>query len=269
MIRFAAKSETGNRNGPNEDAFGALPEKSLWFIADGMGGHGHGEVASAIVRDTFAASATAATLEPAIRASHEALLAAEREDPQLENMGSTIVAAALSGPMAHIAWVGDSRAYLLRGKKLRQLTTDHAYWQELVEREGMDEAEARNVPNARVLVRALGMQVSDVSSLSVSLRHNDYLLLCTDGLWNEVTEADITVLMSKAGSPEQAVESLVSQALANGGHDNVSAIVVLYEGRSSWDSRLENLPLRSLYPLFGGVLAALLLAALWYLWGNG
>jgi PPM family protein phosphatase len=219
------------------------------------------------VRDTFLASATADTLEPAIRASHEALLAAEREDPQLENMGSTIVAAAFSGSMCHIAWVGDSRAYLLRGKTLRQLTADHAYWRELVDQHGLDEASARSDPNADVLVRALGMQVSDVSSLRVPLHHGDRLLLCSDGLWHEVTDADITVLMTKAGSPEQAVESLVSQALANGGHDNVSVIVVLYAGRSNWASRWETLPLRGLYPLFAGVLAAALLATLWYLWG--
>lgn len=259
MVRFAAKSETGNRHGPNEDALGSVPEKSLWFIADGMGGHGHGNVASAIVRDTFSAAATADTLEPAIRASHEALLAAEREDPQLANMGSTIVAAALSGSVCHIAWVGDSRAYLLRNRKLQQLTTDHAYWQELIEQQGLDEAQARSAPNADVLVRALGMEVSNASSLSLPLRPNDRLLLCSDGLWSEVTDADICTLMTRAGSPEQAVESLVSQALANGGHDNVSVIVVLYEGRSGW---------RKFYPLFGGALAALILATLWYLWGR-
>ena len=267
MTQFAAKSETGNRNGPNEDAYGALPEKSLWFVADGMGGHGHGEVASAIVRDTFGANATADSLEPAIRASHEALLAAEQADPQLLNMGSTIVAASLSGTMCNIAWVGDSRAYLLRGKTLRQLTTDHAYWRELIDRDGLDEAQARAAPDANVLVRALGMQVSHASSLRVPLRHGDRLLLCSDGLWHEVSDADITTLILKSDTPEQAVEALVSQALANGGHDNVSVIVVLYEGASSWASRVPNLPWRSLYPLFGGVLAAMLIAMLWYIWG--
>jgi protein phosphatase len=169
--------------------------------------------------------------------------------------------------MCHIAWVGDSRAYLLRGNKLRQLTTDHAYWQELIQLQGMPEAEARQVANAGVLVRALGMQVADVSSLRLPLRDKDRLLLCSDGLWNEVTDADMTVLLSRAGSPDEAVEALISQALANGGHDNASVIVVVYEGRSSWASRLGDLPSRSWFPLLIGALAALLLAALLYLWG--
>jgi len=226
----AGLTNRGKVREKNEDSILTDPSGMLWAVADGMGGYGHGDVASDIVIDCLAAIPDDAAPEQALVAQLEQanrLVAERQSQPGMGRMGSTVVAMIVTGAVAHVAWAGDSRAYLLRAGRLRMLTRDHSVVQDLVDRGELTPEEAESHPESHIITRAVGgAAVLEVDSASVPLAVGDRLMLCSDGLTRCVYEQTIEQLLVAAATPELACQSLVREALDSGAPDNVSAIVV-------------------------------------------
>lgn len=262
MQRFGARTHPGRRAGANEDAIGWNVARGLWFVADGLGGHASGQVASGIARQMLTELAEDEELPQAVRRVHEAIVAAAGENEGRRGMGATLVAAQLGAGDGRILWVGDSRAYLWRGGELRALTKDHSFVEQLREHAGATETELRAHPQRNVVTQALGIGSPEPSLTEVALQTGDWILLCSDGLTDELTDEELAAVLRAASSPEEAAEALVSAALGKGGRDNVSAVVVQYEGPSSAAARA---PGGTLWlPILCGVLAAALLVLAWW-----
>ncbi|MAT92921.1 MAG: protein phosphatase [Halioglobus sp.] len=226
---FAADTHAGLVRNHNEDCFAAEADLGLWLVADGVGGHAGGEVASGIVRDTVRAQVAAgATLPEAILRSHEAVLAALTGGDDDRGMGSTVVALRTDGDDYELCWVGDSRAYLWNGQ-LRQLTEDHSRAGELLASNAITAAEANTHPERHVLTQSLGVSGSmslHPGRVTGTLKPGDHLLLCSDGLTDELSDSLIAHLLGDHDSPRSQVDALMSAALDAGGKDNVTVLVV-------------------------------------------
>ena len=146
-------------------------------------------------------------------------------------MASTVVSAEIHGRTCRIVWVGDSRAYLFREGTLRQITRDHSLIERLREQQDLTPAQIRADPDRHRVTQALGLESPKPSVAAVSLQPGDRVLLCSDGLTEELDDAAILRILDANPSPETAVPALITGALEHGGHDNVSAIVVSYDGR--------------------------------------
>ena len=209
---------------PEHDGYSSEPV--LVAVADGLGGHRDGEVASRIAMDSAVAAGGAPWFR--VRAANTAILDAVLQQPHLVGMGTTLTMAQLS-PAGSVALghVGDTRAYLLRAGKLTRLTVDHSYVQEEVDAGRLTEEEARQHPKRHHLTRALGFgQDLPVDVGSANLAVGDRLLLCSDGLTSMLTDDRIPAILGE-GPPSDAVWGLIEAANHAGGHDNVSAVVVL------------------------------------------
>ena len=215
----------------NEDSILTDPSGALWAVADGMGGHGNGDVASDIVIDCLARIPDGADPGPALVArlkeANDLVLQRQRA-PGMGRMGATVVAVLIGRAVAHVAWAGDSRAYLLRGGHLRPLTRDHSVVQEMVDRGELTPAEAESHPESHMVTRAVGGGAElEVDLVSVPLAVGDRLLLCSDGLTRCVYESTVETLLREAASPEEACQKLIREALDSGAPDNVSAIAIV------------------------------------------
>lgn len=236
MIEVSSASDIGHVRTSNEDSYGVF-SPSVYVVADGLGGHAAGEVASrmvvAAVRDmaNAAEAIDAATLQSAVLRANQQVLEASEENPSYEGMGSTATVLHIDeqARTAHYAHVGDSRLYLLRRGVFRQVSRDHSYVEELVSRGELSEAEAQHHPRKNLLLRAVGIEERlHVDGDSFSLENGDRLLLTTDGLTNMVSDEDLSVLLGDnrfAGVADRMVE----RALAEGGKDNITAIALAYE----------------------------------------
>jgi len=230
-IDFALGTHTGLMRELNEDSHLALPKLGLWVIADGMGGHEAGEVASGIaIREIARSIEQGMPLAEAIETAHRAIQVAALQGGGAADMGSTVVAAKLDGLRYEIAWVGDSRAYLWNGT-LHQLTTDHSYVQLLLNAGLITEGEIRGHPSRNIISQALGVGGIDkanvkVDLLSGELGENDTLLLCSDGLSGEVADEHIAAILSKTTDVQTIVDRLITAALEAGGKDNITVIVI-------------------------------------------
>ena len=267
MTTYAERTHPGRRSGDNEDATGANVSRHWYFVADGMGGQGNGRVASTIVKDTMQSNDAPENLLFAIHQSHLQILTTTQQNPELRHMGSTIVAIELKNKLGKVAWVGDSRAYLYRNKQLMRITRDHSYVEVLRMIQGLTEEQVRAHPEGNVITRGLGMEESAASMIELPLRTHDRFILCSDGLTDELSDADITKVLETASSPDDAAEKLVSHAVANGGRDNVSVVAVDYDGPSNHLYWLKNLRPAVIWPIIGGIVAASLVVAatLWWL----
>lgn len=214
----------------NEDSILTDPSGVLWAVADGMGGYGHGDVASDIVIDrlsqlseeTLAAQALCTRLMEANRA----ILARARE-PGMDQMGSTVVAAMIQNSIATIAWAGDCRAYLMRQGALRLLTRDHTVVQEMVEQGLLRDADREKHPESHVVTRAVGYDDDfEVETTAVPLVPGDRMMLCSDGLTACLSDQDIGGHMRVAATPDALCKALVVAALDGGAPDNVSVVSV-------------------------------------------
>ena len=216
MIEFGHLSHPGLRRFLNEDTYYGDSELGLWLVADGMGGHACGEMASALAREVLAAD------EDIIRASR-------RRNDSLP-MGTTVVAARVQGNAYEVAWVGDSRAYLWQGARLTQLSRDHSYVQDLVKQGALTSEQARAHPHRNIVTQALG--VTDPAHLDVAVQSGEFrpgtqLLLCSDGLTEETDDARIAAIIARHDcSAQECVDTLIAAALDGGGSDNVTAILV-------------------------------------------
>ena len=227
-------SDVGKVRAVNEDSV-TVTDK-VYAIADGMGGHAAGEVASRALIDTvnsfFAGRGELDEhiLAEAVTEANRKILAMVREEPQLNGMGTTATLLTLTNDRACWAHVGDSRLYLCRCGELKQITRDHSYVEELVAAGSITHEEARLHPRKNLLTRAVGVRPTvktDTGHLPVD--EHDIFLLCTDGLTNMVTDNDIRDILTAPTDADPARE-LVERALAAGGLDNVSAIVVITDG---------------------------------------
>ncbi len=234
MIEFGHLTHVGLRREHNEDTYYGDAQLGLWLVADGMGGHEFGEVASALARDTIVNKVReGANLTDAIRAADEEIMHQSQRRSEALPMGTTIVAARLNSTRFEIAWVGDSRIYLWDGE-LHQLSQDHSYVQELIEQGAITAEQARVHPHRNVITQALG--VTDPQALKVEVMRGDLqprmqLLLCSDGLTEEVDDAGIARILAKEDlSAQECVDQLVLEALNGGGSDNVTVIVLRNNG---------------------------------------
>ena len=228
--RYGSKTHTGNVRDHNEDTILADKEAGLWIVADGMGGHESGEVASAIACDVISKQlASGSGLSTAIQTSHHEILAAGQSGIGAVGMGTTVVALQVHGNDFDIAWVGDSRVYLWDGEQLRQVSKDHSLVQKLLDSGLLTPETARNHPDSNLIYQCLGtVELSDVQVDHISgqfLKHQK-ILLCSDGLSDEVEDDDIASIFAAGGSDQEICERLVQAALDNTGSDNVSVIVV-------------------------------------------
>jgi protein phosphatase len=263
--RFSGKTHPGRRGGANEDAIGWDEASSFWFVADGMGGHAAGDVAARVVKETLLGEALSLPLVDAIRKAHETVAATAKTNSAYDNMGSTVVATRIADKQAEIAWVGDSRAYLWRDGALSALTRDHSYLEVLRVQENLTDEQLRGHPNRNLVTQTLGIGAPEPSVAKLPLRRRDWLILCSDGLNDELEDREIAEILKAQADPEKATDALIDAALAKGGRDNVSAVVVEYDGPNavSVSSALSQ-KLRRHVPIIGGVAAATLVAVLWW-----
>jgi protein phosphatase len=237
-LAIGAATDTGNLRGQNEDAH--IAEQNLFAVADGMGGHNAGEVASAMAIEHLRGIAlggvsSAEAFAQVVRDLNSAIYASATSTTDQRGMGTTLTAAALLAPTDNvdqpsqivIANVGDSRTYLLRSGELRQMSVDHSYVQELVTEGLLTVDEARTHPRRNIVTRALGIdeQVS-VDTWTIPMFDGDRFMLCSDGLVDEVPLDEITELMREHSAPQHVAERLVTAAKRHGGRDNITVIVI-------------------------------------------
>ncbi len=227
---WAAGTHQGRVRTNNEDRLypstsGAASSTSLFAVADGMGGHVAGEIASSAAID--AAISTSGSVADRVKAANGAVFEEATEDRQLAGMGTTLTIAELDpAGTARIGHVGDSRAYLLRDGVLRQLTTDHTVVAEYLAAGKIRPEDVARHPQRSMLTRALGLTARvEVDALTEDLREGDRLLLCTDGLNAMIADEDIAARLA-GGTPDEAVWSLIEAANAAGGVDNITVVVV-------------------------------------------
>ena len=263
MTSIAGLTDPGHRAGENQDAIGWDAARSLAFVADGLGGHASGQVASGIVKQSLLDPVDTSNLGAAALRAHAAIVQAAEKEDHLHGMASTLVAAQIVSRVAQIVWVGDSRAYLWRGGAISRLTRDHSLVEELRELTPLSETQVRVHPQRNAVTNVLGAGTPVPSMAEIPLRKGDWILLCSDGLSGELRDEAIAVVLASALSPADAAERLIAAALAAGGHDNVSAVIVKYDGPSKRDLWLKlDEGAVGWLAVLGGVVLAVLLASL-------
>jgi protein phosphatase len=253
-MRFTYKAVTdvGRRRKGNEDSVLANAEQRLFVVADGMGGHAAGEVASRVAVDAInefvcltggdreitwpfeldaSISYDGNRLKTAVRHANQKVLDTTQESSEYEGMATTVVAALLEDTLVNLAHVGDSRVYLLRGETLRQLTSDHSWVNEQIQNGVISPDQARSHPLRNVVTRALGGRAElRVDMRSEKLEPGDVLLLCSDGLTTMMADDEIRERLLRAGADiERAAQDLVDGANEHGGEDNITVLLVRFE----------------------------------------
>ncbi|HEV7487134.1 MAG TPA: Stp1/IreP family PP2C-type Ser/Thr phosphatase [Thermoanaerobaculia bacterium] len=241
-------TDVGRQRQHNEDTFLVADEAQLFLVADGMGGHAAGEIASRIAVDSISEfivhtkeddgtwphaydehyTRTTNRLMAALRMANTRVLEAMRKDAKLRGMGTTVVACMADDGKISVAHVGDSRAYMIRGGKISRITNDHSWVYEQVQAGMLTEAEAEKHPLRNVITRALGGALAvNPDASEIESRPGDIYLLCSDGLTGMVPEEEILKLVTEnADDLEKACKELIDTANARGGLDNVTAILV-------------------------------------------
>ncbi len=236
ILSAAARSDVGLRRSANEDRCALAPELGLYLVADGMGGHTAGQVASALAVDATLEAlrrleSSEATLTEKLRycvaAANREIFAHAQAKPELRGMGTTLVALLAEAGRIGLAHVGDSRAYLIRNGRIRQLTDDHSLVAELVRRREISAHAAREHPHRHVLTRALGVRRAvepDLAELTPA--RGDVVVLCSDGLTGPVRDEEIARVIADLAELDSMCERLVELANARGGEDNTTVAVV-------------------------------------------
>jgi protein phosphatase len=235
-LTWCGLTDIGRVRDHNEDYFSCktLEESTLFIVADGMGGHDAGEVASRLAVETACKEVQDGAkggydpqklLEQAVQRANAEVI---REGlSKGSNMGTTLTLALMKQDRAYIASVGDSRTYWIENGSIRQITEDHSLVAKLVSSGKLTREESRNHPKANLLYRTIGSDENvKVDTFTVDLKRGDSLLLCTDGLWGEVTDEDIHRVCAAGKDLKAACEKLIQAANENGGKDNITAVVV-------------------------------------------
>jgi protein phosphatase len=240
----AGRSDVGKVRQGNEDSLFASEEKGVFVVADGMGGHVAGEVASQIVAETVGPGVCEAVdrglrgaelesrMLDLIEEANQAILKRADEEPDKRGMGTTLTLLALVPEGEYVIHqVGDSRGYLLRNGSLSQITRDHTVVQQQVDRGALTPEQAREHPLSHILTRALGTEPNvDADTYGSSYEPGDTFLLCSDGLSGMVPDDDLEQILKTSGDDLQvAADALIEAANAAGGMDNITAIIVRVE----------------------------------------
>jgi serine/threonine protein phosphatase PrpC len=248
-IRYAAKTDVGMKRTHNEDYFSLIEDEQLFLVADGMGGHASGEVASKMAAETISEfyqrtredeevtwpykmdrslSYVENRLVCAIKLANLRIFETSCRDIRYKGMGTTICSTLVVGDKVYVGHVGDSRVYRIRDGQIHLLTRDHSLLEDYKEaKPDMTEEEERNFPHKNVITRALGMRETvQVDIRAHQIRSGDVYLLCSDGLSGMVVDDQILQITSNAKSLERAVAELVDAANRNGGTDNVTTLML-------------------------------------------
>ncbi len=233
-LSSAAGTHVGLIRPQNEDSH--LCAHPLYAVADGLGGHAAGEVASALmverlgeisIDDAATPDAAQRELAEAVRDANRRIHQSATDDPAHAGMGTTVTAALAVDDTLCLAHVGDSRAYLLRDDELTRLTEDHTPVQRAVRAGVISPEEALHHPSRHVLAQAVGLDIDvEVDTPTVELRSGDRIVLCTDGMTDPIPDADIPGLIADRDTPEDVVETLITAALQRGGPDNVTIVAI-------------------------------------------
>lgn len=237
-MRSYCLTDVGVKRNMNQDFVYASDQpvgnlSNLYIVADGMGGHNAGDLASRYTVEVMVDYIEGASetrpiplLEEAIEAANRKVLERAMEDKQLEGMGTTVVAATVQDDCLYVANVGDSRLYLLDGSSIEQITKDHSLVEEMVRSGQIGREEARNHPEKNVITRAVGVKSRlRIDFFDIALYEGDRFLLCSDGLTNMVEDEDIFEMVKRETSLERAAHRLVVLANRNGGKDNISVVL--------------------------------------------
>ena len=245
ILRSAVRTDVGLRRRANEDSYAIAEDVGLYLVADGMGGHTAGKVASQLASESAVRSlrslggevvSLADKLHFAVTASNREVFDESQAKPQLAGMGTTLVGLLAGGERIALAHVGDSRAYLVRAGRIRQLTDDHSLVAELVRRREITEHAAHGHPHRHVLTRALGVRRSvEPDLVELTPEEEDRFVLCSDGLTGLVADDEIAEIAASGRDLDVACERLVELANSRGGDDNITALIVLCEEVSDWD----------------------------------
>jgi serine/threonine protein phosphatase PrpC len=248
-FNVCAKTHVGMVRELNEDSFIELADIGVWCVADGMGGHAAGEVASAAVTNGMRSmpNGNGSSIETMIEAARENLLntnheliAASGAYDQQRLPGATAVVLVITANKGAVIWAGDSRIYLCRSGVLTQLTRDHSHVQDLVDQGLIAEDQAESHPMANIITRAVGIQEPlEIDSAEFDVYPDDRYLLCSDGLSRQMTNPEIEALMNE-GNNEEIVQSLLHTALVRGAPDNVTLISVRVKSIEPKDSSSED-----------------------------
>jgi PPM family protein phosphatase len=251
-ISADAQSDVGRKRKGNEDALCLNDEQRLYVVADGMGGHAAGEVASRVAVDAIAEfveltggnqeitwpfglddtiSYEGNRLKTAVRHANTRVIEATRESAEYEGMATTVAAVLVDGDIANLAHVGDSRIYLWNGESIEQLTRDHSWVNEQIENGAISPEQARSHPLRNVVTRALGGRADLVVDIqSRRMAPGDMLLLCSDGLTTMIPDDGIArILRESDGDVARATTALVSEANERGGEDNITVVLLKFE----------------------------------------
>jgi len=234
---FAGLTDTGLVRSVNQDAYYIDdPEGRFFIVADGMGGHAGGQEASRLavekIRDYLesqwsSSASSAAILERAFRLANEAIVEEQSRHPALNDMGTTAVAVLFRDEQPCCAHVGDSRLYRLRGNKLKQITEDHTWVARAIQAGYLTPEQGRNHPMRHVLAQCIGRpDLEEVTVGSFAVQAGDRLLLCSDGLTEELSDAAITSNLKSIRAGEKAAATLVKAAKEKGGRDNITVVIV-------------------------------------------
>lgn len=244
-MRFAAGTDRGLVRDGNEDSYKIIPGSSqnpyVYIIADGMGGHNCGEVASRMAVDyisncverdgsrLFSSQDSTEEIRRLVESTNTTVFETSLQKPEASGMGTTLIMAVISGEKVTVAHVGDSRLYLVRDEVIRQITEDHTYIWELIKNGSLTKEEAEFHPRRHVITRAIGASPDlEVDMLDLEIEKEDIILLCTDGLTNMICDDEIYRIL-KANEPEAACEGLIEAAKNSGGEDNITVIVIKCE----------------------------------------
>lgn len=261
---FGSRTDVGCIRDHNEDSLVVAPP--LFAVADGMGGHAAGEVASEIAIETLSQKAPryldAEGLGKAVEAANQEVIEAAADGRGREGMGTTMTAALLEGERLAIAQVGDSRAYLLHHGVLQQLTRDHSLMADMIEAGQLTPEEAKEHPNRSVITRALGTNPGTKPDLyEINVEAGDRLLLCSDGLSGMIDDTQIERIMVKTVDPQRCASVLVNEANAAGGYDNITVIVADITGFAEVHRRKMAFRTKISIGVVATLLAALLVGA--------
>lgn len=250
-VLAAGETDVGRERQRNEDAFLCLPERGLFIVADGLGGEAAGKEASRLGVETLQGILTQASLEAAtaingglenllrqaIEAGNQAILDVARANVGWERMGTTVVIAVVRDGVVHLSHVGDSRAYLVRAGKAVSLTRDHSTVMALVDAGYLTPKQARTHPLRNELSQCLGVDERlKPSYAALRLNPGDRIVLCTDGLWDMVTDEKLAQLVLRYADPDDAVRALIAAANEAGGYDNITVIVIKAEAEEPEES---------------------------------
>lgn len=248
-IRYAGSTHVGMKRAHNEDNFFLLAEENLYVVADGMGGHASGEVASQIAVETLAnffidtardkeitwpykedraAAYDENRLVTGIKLANRRVYETAQSDSRYRGMGTTIVSLACGPTGAYVGHVGDSRGYLVREGKIEQVTEDHSLLNDYLKVHKLTPEEIEHFPHKNVIVRALGMKDTvNVDIHKLAPRPGDLYILCSDGLSGMLSDEDILAAVNTAEHDlEKTCQSLIAQANTNGGQDNITVVLV-------------------------------------------